>query len=292
MKLESKFVGAKSESISVRVTARQAMNYAAGVSDDNPWYFDDTREEGIVAPPMLATSITWALAKQGPKLWDMAGFQADLINHQVHCTECIQWRRVIKPEEDITVSGEIVAILPRRGGTLLVVRFDAVDAAGETVFTEYSGSLLRRVRCADEGTGADQLPQIPERTNGATPAWEERLPIHPLASHIFDGCADVYFPIHASRRFARSVRLPGTILQGTATLSMAARELINREGGGDPSRIQSVGCEFSGLVIPGTEIIMRLVGRAERANETDVFFEVLNAAGKVALSNGFATFRS
>ena len=39
----------------VEVGWRESMNFAASIGDANPYYFDDTREDGIIAPPMLAT---------------------------------------------------------------------------------------------------------------------------------------------------------------------------------------------------------------------------------------------
>ncbi|UCG04133.1 MAG: MaoC family dehydratase N-terminal domain-containing protein [Candidatus Heimdallarchaeota archaeon] len=34
------------------------MNYAAAIDDNNEFYFDDERKDGIVAPPMFAVATT------------------------------------------------------------------------------------------------------------------------------------------------------------------------------------------------------------------------------------------
>ena len=98
------------------------------------------------------------------------------------------------------------------------------------VFEEYTGALLRGVRCP-EGLRMTVAPPKPHELSAkAEIAWEATLPIDPLATYVYDGCADNSFPIHTSPRFARSVGLPGIIVHGTETLTFAVREIVNREG--------------------------------------------------------------
>ena len=71
----------------------------------------------------------------------------------------------------------------------------------------------------------------------------------------------------------------GIILQGTCTLALAARELVNREAGGDPGRLKTLSCRFSGMVRPGTTISLELKFR----NKEDLFFEVTTEVGQAAI---------
>lgn len=76
-------------------------------------------------------------------------------------------------------------------------------------------------------------------------------------------------------------------MQGTATLALAAREIVDREAGGDPGRLKALGCRFSGMVLPGSEIRVRLL--TKDVKETGhLFFEVINAEGQRAISQGYA----
>ena len=59
MQVSSSYAGSSSKPLQCEVTWRHAMNYAAAIGDDNPWYFDDEREGGIIAPPMLSVALTW-----------------------------------------------------------------------------------------------------------------------------------------------------------------------------------------------------------------------------------------
>ena len=54
MQVSSSYVGSVSNPLEQEITWRHAMNFAAAVDDNNPIYFDDEREGGIIAPPMIA----------------------------------------------------------------------------------------------------------------------------------------------------------------------------------------------------------------------------------------------
>jgi acyl dehydratase len=85
--------------------------------------------------------------------------------------------------------------------------------------------------------------------------------------------------------------LPGIIFQGTATLALAVRELVNTEGNGDPRKLDEVSCLFTGMVQPGSDITIRTLRREEDENARAVYFDVLNADGGQALRNGMARIR-
>ena len=110
--------------------------------------------------------------------------------------------------------------------------------------------------------------------------------VDPLAPYIYDACADIEFPIHTSPKFARDVGLPGILFQGTATLGLAVRELINREALGNPEAVREIACTFTGMVKPGTEICLICQDVREQNNQTLVFFEVINDENKKAIRNG------
>jgi acyl dehydratase len=113
-----------------------------------------------------------------------------------------------------------------------------------------------------------------------------------LRPFIYDGCANIYFPIHTSRGFARQVGLPGIILQGTATLSLAAREILDREAERDPGRLITFSGRFSGMVLPGTCIRVRILKKNPGPAGTDLHFIVYNQEGRPAVSRGYAFIKN
>lgn len=287
LQLDSKYVGRWTKPHHVEVGWRESMNFAASVGDNNPFYFDDTREEGIIAPPMLATALTWPIYVNRHEYWGMDAWPEEVYQRQVHFSEAIIMHRPLRPGDRLTIKGQIFAVLPQRGGTLSIVRFETEDADGAPVFTEYGGAFYRGVRCADEGRSDGEIytPPVVPQANG--PVWEDTIHIDPLTAHVYDGCTGLSFPIHTSKMFAQSVGLPEPILQGTATLAIALRELINREADANPSRLKQLSCTFRGMVSPGVDIELRLLARAPANPGTHLFYEALNGQGKKAIADGY-----
>ena len=288
MELHSDLVGTPLKPYRREVTWRETMNYAAAVGDDNPRYLDDERDQGIVAPPLFSVAVTWPILERIWEYMDHDRFPPELLLTQVHHTEHLVFHRPIRPGDHLTVQGKIVAVLPHRAGTRVVIGFEALDREGQRVFTEHTGALMRGVSCIGGGQGQEALPAIPSGPEADRPLWETTLPIDPLRPFLYDGCTNIYFPIHTSKSFARQVGLPGIVLQGTATLALAAREILDREVGRDPRRLQAFSGRFSGLVLPGTSIRVRLVGKNPRPAGTDLHFVVDNAEGQSAISKGYA----
>lgn len=292
MELSSEFVGTRLKSRQTKVDWRATTNYAAAISDHNPAYFDDNAPAGIIAHPMFAVAVTWPILE---KIWeyiDAPDFPMQVIATQVHYTEQLVLHRPMRPGDSLTIDGEIAAILPHRAGTRAVLKLNAVDNRGEPVFTEYNAAIFRGVNCPDEGRGAENLIEYPTPTDdNPSPLWQKEVFIEPERPYLYDGCTNIVFPIHTSPKFARQVGLPGIILQGTATLALAVRELINAEADGDPRRVTSIACRFSDMVLPNSNISVSLMARQSREHGADLFFEVLNAAGRRAVKNGVITIK-
>lgn len=287
MEISSSFVGSRLKDYAAEVTWRNTMNYAASIGDNNPCYFDDERERGVIAPPAFSVALTWPISE---RIWDYIeapDFPKEIIATQVHYTEHLMFHRPVRPGDRLRITGRIAAILPHKAGTHVVIRFDAIALNGAPVFTEHIGAIMRGVKCTDEGRGGDDLPKIPRTSGDSPPLWESVIPIDALEPFIYDGCTNIFFPIHTSVKFAHEVGLPGIILQGTATLAYALREIINKEAGGDPFELKSAYCRFTGMVLPGTIIRVRLIRNDSNNGGSDLFFTVMNAEKKKAISGGY-----
>ena len=286
MNIDSHYVGAKSTPLTVALSPRQTMNYAAALGDNNPMYFNDVREEGIWAPPMLAVALTWPLSSRFDQFWGDTDFPVAAQQRQVHYNESISWIRPIRPDETLEIQGTIVAMESHPAGTLITIRYDARGRDDIIVFTEYIGGLLRDVTLRGE-SAVLEAPPVPE----AAPAdsgeiWTQRIAVDSLAAHVYDGCTDIIFPIHTSVAFARQVGLSDPIYHGTATLGLAVREILNRKGSGDPTVLASVSCGFRGMVFPGTSIAIHVRAMLQEANQRVVYFDVANDAGVLAIRDG------
>ena len=291
MELSSEFTGMRLKEFQTDVTWRRTMNYAAATNDLNPVYFDDERDGGVIAPPMFAVAVTWPISERIWEYMESEDFPKEILTTQVHLTEHLVFHRIIRPGDRLTVKGAIAGISPHKAGTLVVLRYHAVDEKGRPVFTEYMGNLMRGVQCFGDAKSAEPIPMVPALDEQEIPEWEVPIFIEPLAPFVYDGCTNIFFPIHTSVAFARKAGLPGIILQGTATLAYAIREIIDREAAGNPDLLSSVTCRFSSMVIPGSEVRLIVSGRRSTGTGIDLFFGVFDAAGSPAISNGYACLR-
>ncbi|HWR68055.1 MAG TPA: MaoC/PaaZ C-terminal domain-containing protein [Desulfomonilia bacterium] len=288
MNIDPAITGVRLKEYRCTLTWRQTMNYAAAIHDHNPWYFDDERAGGIIAHPMQAVAITWPIFEHFQDFIPEDGILLDALLTQVHYTEHLCFHRPLKPGDELMVQGQIAAILPHRAGTHVVIRLDAFDSTGALVFTEHNGGMIRGVTCSSAGQGEQDLPVVPQPHSDMPAIWEAGVHIDPLTPFIYDGCTNIFFPIHTSVQFAHAVGLPNIILQGTATLALAVREIINREAAADPRCLKTLSCRFSGMVLPGEDIVVQLNERRRDPGGKDLFFSVQKASGGKAVSRGFA----
>jgi acyl dehydratase len=288
MKLDPDLVGKTLAGAARDVSWRQTTNYAAAVGDANPRYLDDTRRGGIVAQPLFAAAVTWPVLSQF-NLQLNGAIPPQVLPTVVHGSEHLQFHRLIQPGDQLRVGGDVAAVFPGRSGTRLVLRMTVTDAANMPVFTEYACAICRGVGCDGPGAGQDDLPEVPRFDEPESPIWTVDLDVPVQMPFLYDGCSDISFPIHTSVRFARAAGFPNIILQGTATLAMAARELINREGDGDPGRLKEIACRFTGVVLPGNPIRMQLL-RKDRSTKrgAQLAFRVLDTTGNPVLRFGYA----
>ncbi len=287
MKLSTAFTGTRLKEYRASVGWRECMNYAAAVGDTNAAFFDDERAGGIIAHPMFSVALTWPVVGNLKDFIDADSFPGDIIARQVHFTEHLELHSPLRPGMDLSITGSIAAILPHRAGTHAIVRLRAADAAGNPVFTEHIGGLMRGVECEGENHGADDIPHSKLPDGEAASSWNASKPVDPLMPFLYDGCTGIYFPIHTSKKFAHMVGLPDIILQGTATLALAVSEIIAREAAGEPEKVSVVACKFTDMVIPGGAVSIE----AERRNDSNgmrhVSFRVINGAGRKAISDGY-----
>lgn len=290
MKLDPKLVGKTLKGLAREVTWRQTTNYAAAVGDANPRYLDDTRHGGIVAPPIFAAAITWPVLSQFNLQLDGA-IPPQVLPTVVHASEHLEFHRLVQPGDQLRVGGDVAAVFPGRSGTRLVLRMTVTDAANMPVFTEYVCAVCRGVPCDGPGEGQESLPDVPRFDEPEAPIWTRDIDVPVQTPFLYDGCSDISFPIHTSVRFAKAAGFPNIILQGTATLAMAARELVNREGDGDPGRLSEIACRFTGVVLPGNPIRVQLLHKERTRQGSQLAFRVLDAGGNPVLRFGYARLK-
>ncbi|WP_216827479.1 MaoC/PaaZ C-terminal domain-containing protein [Alkalihalobacterium elongatum] len=290
MKIKSDIVGLKFKEVTTHVTWRQTSNYGASIGDTNHLYMNDLISEQNVAHPMFAVVLSWPIISKIHKYAEMP-YQPQLFENIVHYFEHIEFTRLISPDEEVTIDGEVTAVLPHKAGTLLVSKFTISDKNKEHIQTEWIGGLLRGVVCVDSGSGKENLPNF-NRLEEEDIQWERKINITAEQPFIYDGCNNIVFDIHTSPKFAKRVGLPNILVQGTATLGMAITEIVNKESEKDPRKVKSISGRFSDMVFPNQTITVQTVNTIESQTERKVFFRVLNEAGNAAISDGVVVFQN
>ncbi len=284
--IDSKFVGVPWKEETQQISWRDTTNFAASLSDMNPYYMDDARTGGICAPPTFPVKLCWRIILAGRANYIDMPYPQEVWDTLMHYTEYIEIDRLIKPPVQILIKTEISAMLPQRAGTQIVHKQTVTDMDGKPFHTEYIGSMLRDVECPDGGKGS--LPEYQKTKYTGKPIWEAPIFINPELPYIYDGCNDLVFAIHTSPKFARSVGLPSNVLHGSANLALGIREVINHELGGDPTRVKAIGGKFTAMVLPGNNVKVQLFERKAANGSVELFWQLLNeTTGKVAVSYGY-----
>lgn len=271
-----------------RIHWRETTNFAASIGDSNPRYLDDTVKGGLVAPPLFAVTLTWPLLSDLPRhLPDV--LTPDIVATMVHATEHLIFHEPIRPGDKLHVRGRIEGLVPTQSGAFLVLRSEGLIPGRGAMFTEFGGVLFRGVEVAGEARLLSKLPEVPKPIGDAEPLWQAEIPVERHMPFVYDGCTGIVFPIHTSVRVAKDAGLPDLVLQGTATLALAARQVVNSECDGVPFALREIACRFAGLVVPGAPVQFRLLGRERSKGQTGVFFDVLAHGDGPALTGGYAS---
>ncbi len=285
--IDSHLLQARFKDYTTTVSERATKNFAAALHDANSVYFDDLRPDKIVAPPTFPVALTWPIIAHLNDFLEGVSFPQNVLPTIVHTGEQLILHHPVSPGTSLLIRTKIVALLPHKNGTQLFLRFEAFDKENMPVFTEITGALLRNVSCTGPCGGKENLPAPPVMPPEPSLLWKKALFIDPLLPYVYDGCTDIVFPIHTSRRFARQVGLPDILLQGTATLGLVVREIVSTELKSRPQAVQVIQARFSGMIFPGTEIRLHLFRGKEKQALRDFHFIVLDGDNQAVIKEGF-----
>jgi acyl dehydratase len=273
-RLGSDIVGLTAGPQRVEIDGRWLMAYAAAVGEEDLRYYDTTTPTGPWAHPLFAVCYEWPLALA---LRERAVGSA-AARFGVHATHALTIHRPPRVGDRLSITARVDAVGRQRAGTLVVLRFDAVDETGAPVTTTEHGSVYRGVE-ADASVADASRAVMPD---AGLPRWETPVSVGPGAAHVYTEGARIWNPIHTDRAVALAAGLPGIILHGTATLALAVSRVVRQDLGGDPTRVRGIGARFAGMVrLPSTFVVR---GRARDAAR--IAFDAVDADGRHVLSEG------
>lgn len=298
--LDAAMVGATVGPITHEIDARWLMAYAAALGETDPRYFDTLSSEGPIAHPVFPVCYEWPAAVA---LRDET-IAVDLQPQSVHATHHLTIHRPPRAGDTLHTTARVLELAPRRSGTLVVSRFETVDAHGAPVSTTDYGSVYRDVALTGTLKGQRQ-PEAPEPAGagasrasggpseeappppGATAGdWQEVVDVPASAAWVYTECARIWNPIHTDVAVARRAGLRAPILHGTATLALAVSRVLARDPAGAPAgRVKEIRARFTGMVPMPSTFTVRGRGRAA----SRIAFDAVGIDGTPILSQGALT---
>jgi acyl dehydratase len=283
MPLRSDIVGTALPALSIPVTTRMALAYAAGIGDDTA--LDDTRED-FAALPFFCVSLEWQLVIAARN--QLLGVSADEAVRAVHAGQSTRFLKPLRPGQTVQVSGRIVEVRRTRAGALSRTELTVSDEAGDTVSSTISTGIYRGVAVAGDDRQVDGFVLPPSVTSALSGTQETIVPLDRGFAHRYTECANIWNPIHTERAVALRAGLPDIIVHGTALWALAGKALVARFAPGAPQRLLSLSGRFAAMVVAGTAITVR-TGVCDAPGAAG--FTVLNASGETAVADGHAIFR-
>jgi acyl dehydratase len=293
-------VGVEAGPLGHALDARWLMAYAAALGEADPRYYDTLAAQGPLIHPLFAVCYEWPVALALRELT----IAAELQPRGVHATHHLVIHRAARAGDTLRTTARVIAVERRRAGTLIVSRFETVDAAGRPVTTTDYGSVYRGVAlteaappssgeapavvgdggvaAARPATAASPRAPAPSSPAGGGNRWTDEVEIAANAAWVYTECARIWNPIHTDVAVARGAGLGAPILHGTATLALALSRVVARDLGGEPTRVAEVRARFTGMVAMPSSVTVRGRPGEHRA----VAFDVVSAEGVPILSEG------
>lgn len=275
MVLNRSLLGKEYDPQSYIVSAEATMAYARAYNEDNAWFFDADRPEGILAPPLFGAVASWLSLMM---VVTDAELNVDILR-LVHSQQDIRFFRPIIPGDIINSTAKIVAIEEQPGGESLAVDLHCSNQTGEAVqritFTAFIRGQGHRPR---KRTAANETP--------------DSEPLHRISQAIdadqtfrYAKASGDHNPIHIDENVAKLAGLPGIIVHGLCTLAFASKAIIDSVCGKDPRRLKRLSAGFAKPVLPGQTITTAIW---PDTNAGSYRYETVNPNGRAVIRSGYA----
>jgi acyl dehydratase len=262
LRIAADIVGREAGPDEQRVDARWLMAYSAALGERN------------FPHPLFPVCYEWPATRQ---LRERAGL-APLDARLVHAQHDLIIHREPR-EENLSISGKVVAALQRRPGVLVVFRFTTRDAQGELVSTTDFSALYRDVKLEGRDRSIAQV-EDPHRHEKKL-ELVGNVDVAATAAHVYTECARIWNPIHTDVAYARAAGLPDIILHGTATLALSISKALSSSGM-NPGSVRRVRCRFAGMVLMPSRLTV-----LASMDGTSIAFETRNERGEAVIERGW-----
>lgn len=255
------------------------MKYARAYNEDNPWFLDESRPGGIIAPPMFGVVVSWFAV--GSVVAD-PDLRVDLL-HLLHSGQDMHFFCPVQPGDMITSQGKVLSIGEKAAGETLVVEVSCRNQKEEEVQKILFTAFIRGKRSREK-----QEEKPAEETPVGEPLLRVSQAIDQDQTYRYAEVSGDHNPIHVDENVARMVGLSGIIVHGLCTMAFTSKVIIDRLCGGDPRRLKRLWVRFSRPVFPGQTVTTHVWERSLRGRLSVYAYETYNPEGQAVIRDGIA----
>lgn len=277
MPLNKEALGTKTDEFTYEVEAEKIIEYAKATNEDNPAFVDESRDGGIVAPPVFAVVPAWTASGAAMS----AVVPPPDFLRLVHGEQDISYFTPVRPGDTLTSVAEIVSIEEKATGETATARITTTNQDGEKTAIQNMTIFIR----GGGGGGGARPPKEPEPDRGE-PAVTVTQKVDEDQTFRYAKASGDHNPIHQDENVAKAAGLPGIINHGLCTMAFTSKAAIDKLCDGDPSRLRRLKVRFSKPVLPGQEITTKFWKTDESDGITSYAFETFNPDGASVIKDG------
>lgn len=228
--------------------------------------------------PLYFSKISWQIISNLNNYLDYK-LDQKILNRMIHTSESIILIKKLHIPAKILVRTNIIKLTSHKKGTKINIQFNFFHNSN-LVATENSEALFLHVRY--DGKKDDSQKTHKFNTNNSQILWKKEIDIKQNQPYKYAEKANIDAPVHTNIKYAKSMGLPGVILQGTCTLAMAISMICKIELSDNFSLIHSLSAKFTGIVVPPNKIFIRLLKKDKKS----LYFDVVNKKGEIIIKGG------
>lgn len=261
------------------VTEEAIRRYARAYNEDSPWFLDEERPGGVIAPPMFGVVMGWL-----PIMLVMTDtdLQVDLLR-LLHSEQDMYFYRTVAPGDIVTSTAKILAIEEKATGESIIVEVLSTTQKKECVqrmlFTAFIRGRGKREKGLEDGAAEALVGE---------PLFRVSQTIDTDQTYRYAQASGDHNPIHTDENVAKMAGLSGIIVHGLCTLAFTSKVMIDRLCDGDPRRVKRLRVRFSRPVFPGQTITTAIWPLPDRDGAKVYAYETENPEGRAVLKDGIA----
>jgi len=279
MGMNKALIGKEYPMVEFDVNPKDFSYYAVGSNDTtNPYYWDESRPGGIIAPPMFGV-VYGGICIPGVVFDKELGMNVMMM---VHGEQDMRYYKPVKAGMKIKSRAKIVDIIDKGSGELCQFTVTSWDQAGEKIAEALTGFFVR------VGGSGKKGEKEPEPGPGAT-IFEDKKKVLAKQTYIYAWASGDHNFIHVNPEMAvKMAKLPGIILQGLCSMAFCQNTVVDKLcKDRNPELLKRLAVRFAKPVFPEDELTItgwEIQGGSPRK----IGFEAKRQDGTVVIKNGLA----